>query len=96
MRGFPGVSLLDAGAKQLGQPASREGAEGVVVSIAPGQSASFTLHTSAEGMGAACEPASTQIKVFPPDNTTPLFIQTAYSACGGFRVTTLVAGSDGY
>ncbi|MEX1218064.1 MAG: DUF4232 domain-containing protein [Acidimicrobiales bacterium] len=95
LRGFPGVSLLDASAKEIGQPASREGSEGPLVSIAPGQSASASLHTSAAGLGATCEPTATQIKVYPPDNTASLSIQAAYSACGGFRVTTLIPGSTG-
>jgi hypothetical protein len=95
LRGFPGVSLLDAAGKQLGEPASREGSEGPTVSIAPGASASTTLHTSAQGLGAACEPTSTQLRVYPPDNTAALNFPAAYSACGGFRVSTLVAGTSG-
>lgn len=95
LRGFPGVSLLDASGKEIGQPAAREGAEGPGLSIAPGASVSATLHTSAPGMGAACEPTSTQMRVYPPDNTTALTFAATYSACGGFRVSTLVAGNAG-
>lgn len=95
LRGFPGVSLLDANGKQIGEPASREGTEGATVSIAPGASASTTLHTSAAGMGAQCDPSSSQIRVYPPDNTASLTIAASYSACGGFRVSTLVAGTAG-
>lgn len=95
LRGFPGVSLLDAAGKQLGAPASREGNEGPTVTIAPGASASATLHTSAQGTGSACEPTSTQLRVYPPDNTAALTFAAAYSACGGFRVSTLVSGTAG-
>ena len=95
LRGFPGVSLLDGTGKQLGQPAAREGTEGSLVTLAPGGAASTTLQTSAEGMGAACEPTSTQLRVFPPDNTVALTFSAAYVACGGFRVSTLVPGSAG-
>lgn len=95
LRGFPGVSILDASGKQLGAPASREGTEGPTVSLAPGASASATLHTSAQGIGAACEPISTQLRVYPPDNTAALTFAAAYSACGGFRVSTLVGGTAG-
>ena len=69
LRGFPGVSLVDANGKQIGEPAAREGSEGPTVSLPPGASASAILRTSAAGMGAACEPTSTQIRVYPPDNT---------------------------
>ena len=95
LRGFPGVSLLDATGKQIGDPASREGSEGPTVSLAPGGSASAILRTSAAGMGAPCEPTSAQIRVYPPDNTASLAVTAAYSACGGFRVTTLVGGNAG-
>lgn len=95
LRGFPGVSLVDASGKQIGQPASREGTEGATVMIKPGGTASATLHTSAAGMGAQCDATSTQLRIFPPDNTESLMITAAYSACGGFRVTTLVSGSAG-
>ncbi|MSZ51615.1 MAG: DUF4232 domain-containing protein [Actinobacteria bacterium] len=95
MRGFPGVSLLDSSSKQIGQPASRDGNEGPTLTLQPGASASTTLHTSASGMGAACEPASAQIKVYPPDNTASLSIAATYTACGGFKVSTLVAGTTG-
>lgn len=95
LRGFPGVSLVDASGKQIGQPATREGNEGATISVQPGQSFSATLHTSAAGMGSACEPTSTQLRVYPPDNTASLMINAAYSACGGFQVTTLVAGTAG-
>ncbi|MEJ6511174.1 MAG: DUF4232 domain-containing protein [Actinomycetota bacterium] len=95
MRGFPGVSLLDSSSKQIGPPASREGTEGPTLTLQPGASASAALHTSASGMGAACEPASVQIMVYPPDNTASLTIASAYTACGGFKVSTLVAGTTG-
>jgi len=89
------VALLDSAGKQLGQPATREGSEGSLVTLAPGGTASTTLRTSAQGTGAACEPTSTQLRVFPPDNTAALTFSAAYVACGGFRVSTLVAGSAG-
>lgn len=95
MRGFPGVSLLDSSSKQIGQPASREGTEGPTLTLQPGASASATLHTSASGMGAACDPASVQIMVYPPDNTASLTIASTYTACGGFKVSTLAAGTTG-
>jgi hypothetical protein len=95
LRGFAGVSLVDASGKQIGQPASREGSEGARVMIQPGGTASATLHTSAAGMGAQCDATSTKLRVYPPDNTESLMIAAAYIACGGFRVTTLVAGSAG-
>lgn len=95
LRGFPGVSLLDGAGTQIGQPAGREGAEGATVVLAPNASASSALHTSAEGMGPSCEPTSAKIRVYPPDSTEALVFAAAYTACGGFQVSTLVSGTAG-
>jgi hypothetical protein len=95
LKGFPGVSLLDSSANQIGEPAGREGAEGSLVTLDPGGSASTTLHTSAPGLGPTCEPASTQIKIYPPDNTVAIVIPAVYTSCGGFHVTSLVPGTGG-
>lgn len=96
LRGFPGVSVLDSAGNQIGQPAGREGAEGTTVSIAPGKTASATLHTTNQGVGGgSCSAESAKIKVFPPDDTAALTFPAAYTVCGGFQVSTLVAGSAG-
>jgi ABC-type transport system substrate-binding protein len=93
--GFPGVSLLDGSGAQIGQPATREGNEGSAVVLQPGGVASAMLHTTNEGIGPSCDPTSTQMKVFPPDQTAELTFAAEYTACGGFTVTTLVAGDQG-
>lgn len=95
LRGFPGVSLLDPSGTMIGEPASREGTEGGTVNLGPGGSASSALHTTAEGMGPACTSTSTKMRVYPPDNTQALEFAAAYTACGGFKVSTLVAGTAG-
>ena len=94
LRGFPGVSLIDATGKQLGQPAGREGAEGPTVVLKAGGSASATLHTNS-GIAGSCTGPSTALRIYPPDNTQAIDLPTQYTACGTFMVTTLVAGSTG-
>ena len=91
LRGFPGVSLLGADGKQIGQPASREGAEGSTVVLAPGESATSTLHTTTQGIGPSCVTGASML-VYPPDNTATLTVSSAFTACGGFSVSTLIAG----
>ena len=95
VRGFPGVSLLDASGNQIGQPATREGSEGSQVLLQPGGAASATLHTTNAGIGPSCEPTSAKMKVFPPDQTAEIVVSAEYTACGGFTVTTLVPGDQG-
>jgi hypothetical protein len=95
VHGFPGVSLVDGSGGQIGEPATRDGSEGAAVVLQPGESASATLHTANEGMGASCTAPAVEIKVFPPSQTQALSFSAAYTACGGFSVTTLVAGANG-
>jgi len=94
-KGFPGVSLLDASGTQIGQPATREGGEGASVLLEPDAVASANLHTTNEGIGPACDPASARIRVFPPDQTEAITFSATFTACGGFTVSTLVAGDTG-
>jgi hypothetical protein len=95
VHGFPGVSLLDGSGNQIGEPATREGNEGAAVVLKPGESASATLHTTNEGVGPTCSAPAAQIKVFPPNQTQALTFPATYTACGGFSVTTMVAGANG-
>ena len=95
LRGFPGVSVLDASGTQIGQPATRDGNEGGAVLLQPGGAASATLHTANGPIGGPCEAASASMKVFPPGQTAELTFAATYTVCGGFTVTTLVAGDTG-
>ena len=96
MRGFPGVSLLDQNDNQIGQPATREGAEGSGVSLAPNGSASALLHTS-NGIGGSgtCTPRASAIRVYPPDNTEAIMVPSEFVACGGMSISTAVSGISG-
>lgn len=96
LRGFPGVSLLDQTGAQIGQPATREGAEGATVTLAANGTASAVLHT-ANGIAGdtPCAPASESIRVYPPDSTEAITIRGQFTACGGFSVSTMVAGPNG-
>ena len=93
--GFPGVSVLDGSGTQLGDPATRDGAEGGSVLLQPGGVASATLHTTGEGIGGSCQPASAQMKVYPPNQTAAITFAASYTVCGGFSVTTMVPGDTG-
>ncbi|NCY15234.1 MAG: DUF4232 domain-containing protein [Actinobacteria bacterium] len=96
MRGFPGVSILDQAGDQLGQPASREGAEGASVTLAPNGTASAILHTTNGGTtGQACTTPATSMRIYPPDNTAAMVIINTFPVCGGFSVGTVVAGATG-
>ena len=96
LRGFPGVSLLGGDDVQIGQPATRNGAEGPTVTLAPNGTASALLRT-ANGTGGTsnCTATASTIRVYPPDNTGALFISSPFTACGGMSIGTVVAGPTG-
>jgi hypothetical protein len=94
LTGYPGLSMLDAGGKQIGQPATREPRSYAPVVLRPGASASDTIHT-ANHQG-TCLPASAKLKVYPPGNTASVTIPGSITECfNTFSVTPLAAGKDG-
>ncbi|MEY6569600.1 DUF4232 domain-containing protein, partial [Streptomyces sp. PGLac3x] len=70
LRGHPGVSLLDAGGKRVGEPATRSQdgtGDGGPVRLRPGQAAHATVKTAGEGVtDGRCGPAAATLLVYPP------------------------------
>ncbi|KJE23881.1 Protein of unknown function (DUF4232) [Frankia torreyi] len=95
LRGFPGVSYLDAAGRQVGAAAVRSGPAGQVVRLAPGASARATLRTVHPGIQEGCdEPAQrtpvAALRIFPPANTTALRLALSdVSACSSPAVQQL-------
>jgi len=90
--GFPGISLVDAGNNVLGQPATRNGAAGATVTLAPNTSAAATiaLPNPANFASGTCSAMSTNLRIYPPDDTTWLSLAFKAQWCPGFSVETLV------
>lgn len=95
LRGFPGVSVLDSSGTQIGEPATRDGAEGAAVLLEPGGAASALLHTNNGPVGGPCEQTSASMRVYPPNQTEALTFAAEFTVCGGFSVTSVVAGETG-
>jgi hypothetical protein len=94
LTGYPGLSMLDGGGKQIGQPATRQPMDYQPVVLAPGASASDTIHTT-NHMG-TCLPESTELRIYPPGNLDPLVISGQVTDCGDlFSVTPFLKGSTG-
>ncbi|MCK9924816.1 DUF4232 domain-containing protein [Frankia sp. AgPm24] len=77
LRGFPGVSYLDAAGAQVGAAATRTGAAATTVSLAPGGSASAVLRIVHPGIQEGCLDAGqitavTALRVYPPGSHTAL------------------------
>lgn len=102
MFGYPGVSYLDSGGAQVGQPATRsdEGEKAALVSLEPQDEAHFVVQNSHVAPQPGCEAVGTaaSIKVYPPDQTAALILSSP--APEGFLVcnpvvTPVRAGAGG-
>jgi hypothetical protein len=94
LTGFPGLSLLDADGKQIGDPADREQIGYQPVTLAPGASASDTIHTA--NQQGTCLPASTTLRIYPPGSRQALLVPGRIAVCEGvFTVTPFTAGRTG-
>ncbi|WP_433859209.1 DUF4232 domain-containing protein [Streptomyces kronopolitis] len=96
LRGFPGVSLLAKDGQSVGKPATREGAAGAAVTLAPGSSAHAVLHTVSEGTkGSGCWPAGALVQAYPPGSKESMTARASgLRVCGAeFSVTTVAPGA---
>ncbi len=82
LQGYPGVSVLDPAGNLVGQPADRYGPLGQPVEVAPGGRAQFVLRISEVTQpGCAAPRSSTQVQVYPPDQTVPLITPFDTASC---------------
>lgn len=93
LQGFPGVSLLDAQHRQMGQPAMRGGDPGRLLLLGPGQPANATLGVSSTcGSDPRALPVSSYIRVYPPGNTAGLEMKFTAEECN-VNISSLVPGA---
>jgi hypothetical protein len=86
LRGYPGVSLVDAAGASLGEAARDDGpgaAQVVTVAVEPGAHASARLMTTTEENYADCGPVRTSSAIFviPPDEYTSLSAPFEHNRC---------------
>lgn len=82
LQGFPGVSVLDPAGNIVGRPADRTGPAGQPIPVAPGLRAQFIVRTGVvPRAGCAAPRSSTQLQVYPPDQTVPLRIPFDTASC---------------
>jgi Protein of unknown function (DUF4232) len=92
--GYPGVSFVSGiGGSQIGKDAARDRAvPPKVVTLMPGQSGSFALRVvdAAALPATSCDPVTAKwLKIFPPENTTALYLGYAAHACASKTATIL-------
>jgi Protein of unknown function (DUF4232) len=92
--GYPGLSMLDANGRQIGQPATRHALAYSPVVLKPGEAASATIHTvNHQG---TCLPTSVELKMYPPGSRASMKFAGRITDCGNlFEITPFTAGRTG-
>ncbi|MFD8980355.1 DUF4232 domain-containing protein [Streptomyces sp. NPDC059564] len=81
-----------ASVPQVGKPADRDGQVPAAVSLAPGRSATATLHTTNGPIGGPCLPKGAFLKVYPPASTEAVLLNTPFQVCSNlFTVSPVTA-----
>jgi hypothetical protein len=92
LQGYPGVSFVaGADGHQVGDPAARVAGSAPSRVLAPGESAGATLAiVDASNFGTPCDLTNVLgLRVYPPDQTTALFVPHADKACANAQDLTL-------
>lgn len=85
LRGFPGVSVVNAAHHQIGAAATRNGATVTTVTLAPDHTVTFTIRTNNQSVVPTCRPTAAYIRVYPPASTQPVLIPDHLKVCGSFE-----------
>ena len=91
--GYPGVSLTDSSASQIGAPARKSTTESAsTVTLAAGGKANFVLGVAEAGnySSGTCQPkSSSYLKIYPPNQTQSLSIPFKTTGCASSSVILL-------
>ncbi|MFD1214594.1 DUF4232 domain-containing protein, partial [Arthrobacter sp. GCM10027362] len=96
LRGYPGVSYVDANGKQVGAPAQRNPDAAVTaVTVAPGGSAVAEVRqTNAQNYGEECRPTNVAgVRVYPPNDTASLVAPQSTVGCANEKVVLMTVGT---
>jgi len=95
--GYPGVALAGGTpVTQIGAAAARSrGSSARLVTLAPGKTANAVLRITQAGNYPAsqCVPkAATHLQIYPPNQTTPVYLAYKATACSSSKVNLLTIG----
>ncbi|PBC63877.1 hypothetical protein BKI49_12190 [Streptomyces sp. Tue6028] len=93
LRGYPGVSVLDAGHQQIGSPATHSSSPTTTVTVDPGQTVSATIRTNNAAVAPDCRPLPDYIGIYPPASFQQVLLPYQLLICGAFETSPVqVAG----
>jgi len=95
--GYPGVALAGGTpVTQIGAAAARSrGSSARLVTLAPGKTANAVLRITQAGnyVASQCVPkAATHLQIYPPNQTTPVYLAYKATACSSSKVNLLTIG----
>ncbi|MFB7462580.1 DUF4232 domain-containing protein [Streptomyces sp. NPDC056224] len=91
LRGYPGVSVVDARHHQIGTSAIRTGERVTTVSIVPDETVTAVLRTNSRAVAPNCRPTSAYVKVYPPNSFQAVEIPYHLRVCGAFEISPVEA-----
>ncbi|MFG2987373.1 DUF4232 domain-containing protein [Streptomyces sp. NPDC048258] len=91
LRGYPGVSVVDARHHQIGTSAIRTGEPVDTVSVFPDDTVTAVLRTNSPAVVPSCRPTSTYVKVYPPNSFQAVQIPYHLRVCGAFEISPVQA-----
>ncbi|MCU1672437.1 MAG: hypothetical protein JWN77_550 [Frankiales bacterium] len=95
LRGFPGLSFLDAAGRQVGSPAAMSSAPRRRVLLRPGGSATaqLAIRTARNYPDSDCAPRpATRLRVYPPGQRVPLTAADPADVCSVRTARQLTVG----
>ncbi|MET9465700.1 DUF4232 domain-containing protein [Streptomyces sp. NPDC006544] len=91
LRGYPGVSVVDARYHQIGTSAIRTGERVDTVSVFPDDTVTAVLRTNSRAVVPSCRPTSSYVKVYPPNSFQAVQIPYHLRVCGAFEISPVQA-----
>ena len=83
LRGYPGVSALDAAHHQIGPAATHSGRYYGTITLAPAHSASAVVRTTNGPVGGSCLRTGAYLRIYPPASRTAALVPAAWTTCSG-------------
>ncbi|RPF33313.1 uncharacterized protein DUF4232 [Streptomyces sp. TLI_185] len=83
LRGYPGVSALDTGHRQIGPAATRTGQAYSTVTLAPAHTVSAVIRTTNGPIGGPCLRTSTYLRIYPPASHQAVLVPASWTICSG-------------
>ncbi|AXI80824.1 DUF4232 domain-containing protein [Peterkaempfera bronchialis] len=81
LRGYPGVTVLNAKHGRIGTPATHSGRSYDTVTVRPGRTVTAIVHTTNGPLGGPCRATGSYLRVYPPGSLRALTVPAKFRVC---------------